>query len=262
MFKFQNVFKSGVALVTLFAVGQASASSLSDALVARPGFSYNPNGSYDGAGRNTLSFFSSFTDGNFYQLGTIGAQAGEVTYTASLISELGCFSGDDPNFQGENTNKFGFQDVGGSFETVVDTDNKNPLTQASFTQEAGKAFDFSLKSPEGLFYAKDSLNSDGGAAHMVGLKVTTAGTVNLGETTLFGGGPLSFNLEVGDIILFIEDMRAAGNQLIPLTGDFDYNDMVVVLRAGAVVTEVPEPATMALLGLGMFGGVMRRRKAC
>lgn len=258
MFKFKKIIRSSAVLVTLFAVSQANASSITDALVERTGFTYNAKGSYDGAGRDTLSFFSSFTDGKFYQLGTIASQSVDVTYTSSLISELACFSGDDPNFQGANTNKFGYKDVGGSFAEAIDSDNKNPLSVGSFTQVAGQDFDFALKSPEGLFYGKDSLNTDGGSAHMIGLKVTTAGTINLGETTLFGNGPLSFNLQVGDVILFIEDMRAAGNQLIPLTGDFDYNDMVVVLRA----TEAPEPATVALLGFGMLGGVMRRRKAC
>ena len=258
MFKVKNSLTS---LALLLLASNANASPLTDALIERPGFTYNPSNSYDGPGRDSLSFFSSFTDGKFYQLGTIAAQSTSFNYSASLVSELAAFSGDDANFQGAFTNKFGYENIGDTFAELIDSDNKNPLSEAGFTQVAGQDFNFALESPEGLFYGKDSLNLDGGVAHMIGLKVTTAGTVNLGETTLFGNGPLSFNLEVGDIILFIEDMKAAGNLALPLTGDFDYNDMVMVLRASSSV-EVPEPATIALLAFGMLGGVMRRKRNC
>ncbi len=258
MYNLRKVLNVGLAL-GLFAticVPDAQASALTDALINRPGFTYDPGNSYDGPGRDSLSFFSSFGDGNIYELGTIASQTVATTYTSYLISELACFSGDDANFQGAFTNKFGHQDVGGTFVESIDSDNINPVASASFTQDAGKDFDFALKSPEGLFYGKDSKNIDGGSAHMLAIKVTNAGTINIGESTLFGNGPISFNLEVGDVVLFMEDMKFSGNTFIPMNSDFDYNDMVVVLRASAI----PEPATMALLGLGVLRGVMRKIK--
>ena len=260
MLNLKNLISCGLSLALVSAIGLSSAhaSALTDSLINRPGFSYNPGNSYDGPGRDSLSFFTSYGDGKVYQLGTIASQPVATTYTAFLISELACFSGDDANFQGAFTNKFGHEDVGGTFVSSIDSDNINPVASASFTQEAGQDFNFALKSPEGLFYGKDSLNTDGASAHMLALNVTTAGTINIGESTLFGNGPISFNLEVGDVILFMEDMKFNGNTFIPLNSDFDYNDMVVVLRASAI----PEPTTMALLSLGVLGGVMRRRKAC
>ncbi len=254
MYQSKSFLKTTLAFGALLSLGQVSASPLTDSLILRPGFTYNSTWSYDGSGRDTVSLFTPFSDGNFYQLGSIGSQSVDVTYTATLLSELSYFSGDHPDYQGANSNKFGFKDVNGSFETLIDSDNRNSSATSSFIQAAGQEFNFALKSPEGLFYSKDSLNPNGGSSNIVGLRVTTAGTVNIGETDLFGGGRLSFNLQVGDIVLLMEDMRLLGNQSVLYYGDFDYNDMAVVLRS----SEVPEPATLLLLGFGALRGALRK----
>ncbi len=258
MFQLKSFLKTTFAFGALLSVGQVSASPLTDSLILRPGFTYNTSSSYDGSGRDTVSLFKPFSDGQFYQLGTIASQSVDIRYSATLVSELSYFSGDHPDYQGVNSNKFGYKNVNGSYTSLIDSDNRNPITTSSYIQTAGQEFNFALKSPEGLFYSKDSLNPNGGSANILGLRVTTAGTVNIGESTLFGGGPLSFNLQVGDIVLFMEDMRLSGNQSVLFFGDFDYNDMAVVLRS----SEVPEPATLLLLGFGALGGALRKKKAC
>lgn len=84
--------------------------------------------------------------------------------------------------------------------------------------------------------------------------------MTINKPRLAGGESISFQLFQGDIILFMEDMKAFGNGLasglVPFNSDYDYNDMVVVVRQ----SEIPEPTTMALLGSALGGLILRRRK--
>jgi len=98
---------------------------------------------------------------------------------------------------------------------------------------------------------------------MLALQVDKDGTVNLPFSNVRGTNPVSFNLLSGDIILFIEDMRLSGNVssgLVPFASDFDYNDMIVVVRQSALASAVPEPTSLLLLGSAIFG-LNRKRKA-
>ncbi len=238
---------------------EVSASPLLDSLSNRGSFTVNSSNSYDGPASSTLSFISTFSDGNLYQMDSITESAKGTNYSAFLISELACYDGNDiPGF----ANQFGTVDSSGKFSSIINTDKIDPIASGSFTAGAGSKFDFALKSPEGLFYSKDSKNTiDNGAAHMIAVKITKDGLLNLPSSLSLrnNGKPLSFQLFVGDTVLFLEDMLTSGNiasGLIPFAGDFDYNDMVVVVRASAV----PEPSTMFLLGSAAIGMILRRKK--
>lgn len=237
----------------------ASASPILDSLSNRGSFTVKADQSYDGPGSSSLSFISAFSDGNLYQMDTVTESSKGTNYSAFLISELAAYDGNEiPGY----SNQFGAVDSKGNFTSIINTDKKNPIATGNFSAEAGSKFDFALKSPEGLFYSKDSKNvNDNGAAHMIAVKVTKNGELNLpGSLSLLNNGkPISFQLFAGDMVLFFEDMLTMGNTasgLIPFASDFDYNDMVVVLRGA----EVPEPSTLFLLGSAAIGMILRRKK--
>lgn len=260
--KFIGAFAVLISTMTLSSAMLSSAvmaSTLSGSLNSRGAFVFpsgNPNASsYDGPGRDTMSAFLPFTSSTLLQVSNFTGHAQGSKLEAFMLSEMACFDGHMAGL----ANNFGVVNQSNTFTSLINTQNVDPLAVGSLDQTASDNLTFALQSPEGLFYSVDSRNTDGGVAHMLALQVTTSGTVNLPNTNLSGGnGPLAFNLLAGDVILFIEDMKTSGNiasGMVPFASDFDYNDMVIVIRQSA--NEIPEPATCLLLGSALFG--YRRR---
>ncbi len=232
----------------------AIAVPLNQALTPRPTSQNIAAGSYDGAGFDPIDAFAGFVASQNLAVGSFTGGANGAKLETFLFNETACYDGRFANM----ANNFGVTNQNGDFISLIDSANAAPGAMGMTMQGPGDEFTFALQSPEALFSADDSQNSDG-AVHIIGREVENEGTVSLPATLTGNRGPgISFDLKRGDIVLFIEDMLASGNSvtnMVPFLSDFDYNDMIIIVRQ----TEVPEPGTVALLGAGLI--FLRRRKS-
>ena len=258
----QEVFRPrgfGLALVTLImgmSIQPAGAVSLQEAGSDRTGFTISgvDETSYDGAGFDTVSTFTGTFGSNFQQFSSFdGGQFG-TELTVTLLAENACYDGVAiPGL----ANEFGVLDADGNFQAIIE--GLDPIGAANqFVVGADEEFTFALQSPQTVFSSIDAQNGDE-QAHLIGLTVEKAGSLTIDPANLHGAS-LTYDLLAGDIVFFIEDMLAFGNNitdLVPANADFDYQDMIVVVRG----TPVPEPGTVVLLGLALLGLILFRRKS-
>lgn len=232
----------------LFFVPQAFASSLINSGSTRDFFSLGDNDgrSYDGLGFDAVSPLQSGNSSlEFLQLGSFTAGQIPQNLEFYVFSEVAAFA---------DQNEIGVVDSQGNF--IAAGGNQTPGGQASLVQDTGEEFTIAVRTPQTVFTTVDSDNEDG-AAHILAVQIQENMSVEIPRTCLTCGS-MTFDVQMGDIILLVEDMLASGNTnpLVPDVGDFDYNDMVVLVRQ----TNVPEPGSMALLLVGASGLLMRKRQ--
>ncbi len=243
-----------VLFLVLCSANISQAVSLSSSLFERGSFLLgNVEGrSYDGPGYNAFLSYQPFTAPELNKIGTFtGSSLGASQFEVHLLSEVAYYDGRVPG----RGNSFGVVNSSGQFISILGPAD-GPGAQAQFVQGLNEELTFAIKSPEGRFSSIDADNKDG-SAHVIALMVKNPGIINIPNANLLGAFH-SFNLQVGDIVLFLEDLLNKGNILRDgRGGDFDYNDMVVVIREHPI----PEPGTVVLLSAGLFAIARRRRAA-
>lgn len=213
----------------------------------------------DGAGKDLQSLFDGwvgpgydvngkYQTSGYWTIGATGTSAAtfliEIAGNASY-NTFGLFDRRDPTNRLEVYNGAATggakraitYDAATNEYVVGDVKTWTRLDSATFS---GSSFGFYLEGPGGIFFSVADLN--GGYDHMVAFQGDgrAANFFGLGNTPWLAN----------EWILAWEDLPF-GNS------DWDYNDLVLIMES---ITPVPEPAMLGLIGFGLAGLVVLRRR--